>query len=100
MLRWGRVWPLALVAIGMAADMAAVQNRRIALLIGNEEYSSEIGRLANPRCSFGPDGRVSLVPSHAPAVVSAHSQAQEGQCLGPDAQRYTGQDLVEVWLDA
>src|SRR5215472_10211769 len=48
MLRWGRVWLLALVAMVIAVYPAGAQDKRIALLIGNEAYASKIGQLANP----------------------------------------------------
>jgi Caspase domain len=44
----GQVWLVALVAMVIALDSAIAQDKRIALLIGNEAYGSEIGRLANP----------------------------------------------------
>jgi len=47
MRRFGWV-ALALVCLILAAVPAALAEKRIALLIGNEAYASEIGRLANP----------------------------------------------------
>src|ERR1700680_1926452 len=46
----GRVWllVLAFIAMVMTAAAASAQDNRIALLIGNEGYGGEIGRLANP----------------------------------------------------
>jgi formylglycine-generating enzyme required for sulfatase activity len=48
MLRRGSVWLLAFVTMVMLVEAAGAQDKRIALLIGNEAYASEIGRLANP----------------------------------------------------
>ena len=42
------MWLVALVATITAAYPAIAQDKRIALLIGNEAYASAIGRLANP----------------------------------------------------
>jgi formylglycine-generating enzyme required for sulfatase activity len=42
------VWLLALVAMVIAVYPAGAQDKRIALLIGNEAYASKIGQLANP----------------------------------------------------
>jgi hypothetical protein len=47
MRRFGWV-ALALVFLTLAGSPAALAEKRIALLIGNEAYNSEIGRLANP----------------------------------------------------
>jgi uncharacterized caspase-like protein len=47
MRRFGRV-ALALVFLMLAAAPAALAEKRIALLIGNQSYTTEIGRLSNP----------------------------------------------------
>ena len=47
MRRFGWV-AFALVILTLAATPAAQAEKRIALLIGNQGYTSEIGRLANP----------------------------------------------------
>ena len=47
MRRFGWV-ALALVFLMLAGAPAALAEKRVALLIGNEAYASEIGRLANP----------------------------------------------------
>ena len=47
MRRFGWV-ALAQVLLMFAAAPAALAEKRIALLIGNEAYTTEIGRLANP----------------------------------------------------
>jgi hypothetical protein len=47
MRRFGWV-ALALVFMALAGATNAPAEKRIALLIGNEGYTSEIGRLANP----------------------------------------------------
>jgi hypothetical protein len=44
----------ALIALMLAATTSALAEKRIALPIGNEAYSSEIGRLTNPHNDAGP----------------------------------------------
>jgi uncharacterized caspase-like protein len=47
MRRFGRV-ALALISLMLAGATSALAERRIALLIGNQEYAPEVGRLSNP----------------------------------------------------
>jgi formylglycine-generating enzyme required for sulfatase activity len=48
MLRWVRVWLLALLALVIAVGAAGAQDKRIALLIGNRGYQPAVGELKNP----------------------------------------------------
>jgi len=53
MRRFGWV-AFALVFLILAAAPAALAEKPIALLIGNEAYTTEIGRLANPHNDAAP----------------------------------------------
>jgi uncharacterized caspase-like protein len=48
MLHWMRVWLLALLGMVSIADAANAQEKRIALLIGNQSYAPSVGALKNP----------------------------------------------------
>src|SRR5438876_662871 len=50
MFHWVRVWALSLVlaVIAMSTNGAGAQEKRFALLIGNQSYAPAIGALANP----------------------------------------------------
>jgi hypothetical protein len=43
-----RVWLLVLAVVVITVSAASAQDKRIALLIGNEAYASDIGQLVNP----------------------------------------------------